>query len=186
MITSKASINTTLDLWNNRKVSRLTLTLPRQIQIRSSMTKYLRKQLKVSFHLSLLTNSRLFPQTRLQNGMRLEIESSKEYVDLGFAPDYTFVLASENIQRRFLSDLKSKMFNDAADSGEEEFEKSITNFDTDLFINFRMVVSYKAIQLLPKKEELIQILRNLNIKLHCHDGRLAQEIVANYDDVIYR
>lgn len=69
------------------------------------------------------------------------------------------------------------MFNDAADSGEDEFEHFLTNFDTNLLINSRIVV-----QLFLEKGECIQLLRNLNIQLLCDD--LSDELIEGYEDII--
>lgn len=122
-------------------------------------------------------------------GIKFVIESPVEYVGLGFAPTYEFYAKNGNL----VLTLK-KMFNDAAESGPEEFEELVTRLcgqqggnEPSVIFGADFAVSYKVIQLLLANVALISMLRNCHVRISCSsDPRISDESFAPFTDVIYK
>lgn len=155
--------------------------------INSGLFRYTRRKL-----ISIITvnNFKFTSAISLPIGVRFVIESAPEYLDLGFAPKYDFIFGNDSTRNWFLSMIRTKMFNDAAEAGAEEFRRFINKFCGDQPGNSNFIqgseisVLYKVIRLLLDNEPLIQLLRNNNVKVYCNDGRISDELIANYRGVI--
>lgn len=82
------------------------------------------------------------------------------------------------------------MFNDAAESGAEEFEKFVNEHCGEHVIIRSVIhgqgfdVSYEVIGLLLENERLIKLLQNYNVRLFNKDKRISNESIADFRAVI--
>lgn len=127
---------------------------------------------------------------------KFTIESPAEFVELGFASAYEFIVktaaAASDVNWLFV--LKRKMFRDAADAGAQEFANFINrNCGTHVTVSNALIaaaadgiiaVSYEAIRMLLEDEALIRLLQDREIKVSCRDSRITDRSIASYRQVI--
>ena len=133
-------------------------------------------------------NFKITKTTTLPFGDKLYIETPVEYVKLGFASKYEFIIKPNlDLLGPFLIE---KMFNDAAKVGADELIQLITEHCGEQvieenFIRFQKSnVSYEVIQILIKHQELVDMLAYRSVHMICRDERIKPEEIAKFRHVI--
>ena len=122
-------------------------------------------------------------------GNKFEIHSPIEYVELGFASKYEILLDSEEFISNQFHFVK-RILNNIAKDGVDEFIQFITDHCGEdntgpAFLGFNSFgVSFEVIQILLEHQELIVMLANRSVVLHCCDKRLKHEEIPNFRKVI--
>ena len=120
-------------------------------------------------------------------GVKFEVQTSVDYVKLGFAPKYDIVIWPGCFS---IATFIQFMFEDAAKAGVYEFIRVVTEYcsvqvDEEIFHYYKsLTVSYEVIELLLEHQELIGMLANFSVKLQCNDKRIKPEEIANFRRVI--